>query len=57
MAHIISDKCTKCGNCESVCPSEAISESDDKYVIDPDECVDCGLCTDECAAEAISPAE
>lgn len=55
MAYVISDKCTKCGNCSSVCPSEAISEGDDKYVIDPEKCVDCGLCADECPEGAISP--
>jgi ferredoxin len=55
MAYVISEKCTKCGSCESVCPSEAISEGDDRYVIDPDACVDCGQCADECPVEAISP--
>lgn len=57
MAYVISDKCTKYGNCESVYPSEAISEGDDRYVVDPDECVDCGLCAGECPVEAISSAE
>jgi ferredoxin len=55
MAHVISDKCTKCGSCKDVCPSEAISEGSSKYVIDPDKCVDCGLCVGECPVEAISP--
>jgi len=54
MAYVISDECTKCGNCESVCPSEAITEGDEKYVIDEDKCVDCGLCEDECPVSAIS---
>jgi len=54
MAHQISDKCTKCGSCASVCPSEAISEGDKQYTIDGDKCVDCGLCVDECPVEAIS---
>lgn len=54
MAYVISDDCTKCGACESVCPSEAISEGDAKYVIDPDACVDCGLCESECPVGAIS---
>ena len=57
MAYVISDKCTKCGSCEPVCPSEAITEGDDQYVIDPDKCVDCGLCADECPVEAISAEE
>jgi len=54
MAYVISDACTKCGSCEPVCPSEAISEGDAKYVIDPEACVDCALCVDECPVEAIS---
>jgi ferredoxin len=55
MAYVISDACTKCGNCESVCPSEAIKEGETQYTIDPDACVDCGLCADECPVDAISP--
>jgi ferredoxin len=41
----------------SVCPVDAISEGDPKYVIDPDACVDCGQCADECPVDAISPVE
>lgn len=54
MAHSISAECTKCGSCASVCPSEAISEGEDQFVIDPDKCVDCGLCVDECPVSAIT---
>jgi ferredoxin len=54
MAYVIDDKCTKCGSCAPVCPSEAISEGDSQYEIDADKCVDCGLCADECPVEAIS---
>jgi ferredoxin len=54
MAYTISEKCTKCGSCVSVCPQEAISEGDPCYVIDPDKCVDCGLCADECPVQAIA---
>lgn len=56
MAYKISDKCTKCGTCKPVCPVEAISEGDKKFVIDADTCIDCGLCAGECPAEAIAPA-
>ncbi len=54
MAYVISDACTKCGSCEPVCPVEAISEGDEKYLIDADACVDCGACEPECPVEAIS---
>ena len=57
MAHVISDTCTMCGSCESVCPVEAISPGDPKYIIDPELCTDCGACVDECPVEAISPEE
>ncbi len=55
MAYVISDECISCGACESVCPAEAISEGDEKYIIDPNACTDCGTCVDECPSEAISP--
>ena len=54
MAYQISEKCTKCGACASVCPQEAIAEGPKTYVIDADKCVDCGLCEGECPVEAIS---
>jgi ferredoxin len=56
MAYVISDECTKCGNCADSCPSEAITEGDEKYLIDEEKCVDCGVCADDCPVEAISPA-
>ncbi len=53
LPHFITDDCTKCGTCADVCPFEAISEGDDKYVIDPDICTDCGMCAEECPEDAI----
>lgn len=55
MAYVINDDCIKCGTCVDECPSEAISEGDTKYVIDPAACVDCGTCADACPSEAIHP--
>ncbi len=55
MAHVITDECIACGTCESECPTGAISEGDDKYVIDPETCTDCGSCVDVCPVEAITP--
>ena len=55
MAYVITDKCTRCGACIEVCPVEAISEGDPKFVIDADSCVDCGACASECPSEAIEP--
>lgn len=56
MAYKITDACVKCGTCVDNCPVEAISEADDKYVIDADVCVSCGSCCDGCPTEAIEEA-
>jgi len=53
LAYVITDACTSCGACASVCPVEAISEGEEQYKIDPDACTDCGLCADECPFDAI----
>ena len=48
MAYVISDECVACGSCAAVCPAEAISEGDGKYVIDADACLECGTCRIAC---------
>ena len=55
MAHVIDDTCIACGVCEMECPTEAISEGDDIFVIDPDICIDCGDCVDICPTGSIRP--
>ncbi|HPW45222.1 MAG TPA: 4Fe-4S binding protein [bacterium] len=57
MAHKVSDECINCGACDPVCPVEAISEQDDRRVIDPEKCTDCGACLDQCPVDAIKAAE
>lgn len=54
MAHVISDECTNCGLCEPECPVGAISEGENKRVIDPEICTDCGVCVETCPVNAIS---
>ena len=39
MAYVITDACVSCGTCAGVCPADAISEGDGKYVIDADACL------------------
>ena len=56
MAHVISEECISCGACESECPEEAISEGDERFVIDAEKCTDCATCVDVCPVEAISKA-
>lgn len=53
MAYVITDECLSCGACADQCPVEAISEGDDKYVIDQDTCVECGACAAQCPVSAI----
>ncbi len=52
MAYQISDECISCGACADGCPVSAISQGDDKYVIDASACVDCGACADTCPVGA-----
>lgn len=55
MTHIINEDCISCGSCVPECPVDAISEGEDKYVIDPETCIDCGACAEVCPVEAIHP--
>lgn len=59
MAFLITDECTSCGICIDECPNEAISEGDDRYVINPDLCTECvgffdePQCVNVCPMDAI----
>ena len=53
MAFKIDDTCVMCGQCADTCPCGAVSEGDDKYVIDTDACVECGACALSCPVDAI----
>lgn len=41
MAYIITEYCTACGECASVCPNDAIVPARPAYVINPFYCVEC----------------
>lgn len=54
--HIAPDECAQCGECQEVCPSDAIIEDDAtaEFSISNELCTRCGLCIDKCPSEAIS---
>jgi len=56
MAYKITDECTKCGECATNCPVEAIKEGETKFYI-TEECVECGLCVDICPVGAVVEVE
>jgi len=56
---ISSEKCTGCGLCEKVCPSEAIEKADpDKSrstrYINPKVCISCRRCAEVCNFDAVT---
>jgi len=53
MAYKVTDDCVNCGACEGDCPVAAITEQNDKRVIDADKCISCGSCAASCPSEAI----
>lgn len=52
MSYRITNKCIMCGACAAECPVGAISEGDDRYVIDPEKCIECGACASICPVGA-----
>ena len=55
MSYFITDQCVNCALCEPECPVNAISEMNDKRVIDSDKCTECGICASVCPVQAIEP--
>ncbi len=61
MAYIITELCTREGDCVEVCPVDCIVPSPKGnteyplFYIDPDVCIDCGACVPVCPPEAIFP--
>jgi ferredoxin len=51
--YVDSEKCNGCGTCISICPVEAISNIQNKAVINHNKCNECLQCMDECPSNAI----
>ncbi len=52
MAYKITDECINCGTCASECPVNAITEGEDKFVVDAETCIGCGNCAAVCPVGA-----
>lgn len=57
MATIITEQCINCGACETECPTQAIAEGAELYVIDPARCCECVGFFDELACAAVCPVD
>lgn len=48
------DSCFDCGACLSLCPTDALYQTDDKTVeLDEDKCIYCELCVPSCPVRAL----
>jgi ferredoxin len=57
MATMITGECINCGACEPECPNNAITQSDEIYVIDPVLCTECVGFHDYEACAAVCPVD
>ena len=53
----ITDDCTCCDACVSVCPNTAITAGDVIYQIDPDRCTECVGSEDSPQCQLVCPAD
>ncbi|MCK4695922.1 MAG: 4Fe-4S binding protein [Candidatus Cloacimonetes bacterium] len=51
--YVESNSCVGCGDCEQVCPVDAIQIIDGKAVIDAEKCIQCEICIKSCTYNAI----
>ncbi len=50
---VITDNCTACGDCERICPKEAVKVQGNKAVITYSKCIRCYCCHEVCPEDAI----
>jgi uncharacterized protein (DUF362 family) len=50
---IITDKCIGCGDCEEICPKEAVKVNDELAKINYSKCIRCFCCHEVCPENAI----
>ena len=49
----INLNCKTCSNCTKICPQSAISQAENKYIVNSKRCIGCGKCFDICEFSAI----
>ncbi len=54
IAVVSEDECIGCGICADVCPSGAVSITDDIAAVTSELCTGCGACVDECPNSAVT---
>ncbi|MEA2109367.1 MAG: ferredoxin family protein [Pseudomonadota bacterium] len=48
------EKCSSCGTCVDVCPSDVfVLEDEVPQVVAPEECIECSACVDNCPVDAV----
>lgn len=52
VSYKITNKCISCGACEMECPVGAITQGEERYIIDPEKCIECGACQAVCPVGA-----
>jgi len=57
MAFTISNRCTSCEACVSVCPTESIFYGVGQFVIDSDSCCNSRVCVEVCPEACIHPGD
>ena len=50
---VITDKCTACGDCESICPKDAVKVQGRMAEITYSKCIRCFCCHEVCPEDAI----
>ncbi len=53
VAHVLTERCTGCGECTHVCPYLAITLVEGKAEVNPALCTGCGTCVATCVSKAI----
>lgn len=48
------ETCIGCGECETLCPVQAVSMDDDVPVVDTEWCIGCGVCATACPTDAVT---